>query len=269
MSIQTNLPKFRKNKKIAVITGASSGMGYTFALELDRILRTTDELWLIARSKEKLDDLARKLRIKTRVIPMDLTDPKSFDAFERLLCGELPVIRFLINCAGLGYMGSFLNVEQQYHTEMIACNCIGLTRITRMCLPYMTGNGRVIQLASSAAFLPQPDFAVYAASKAYVLSLSKALSEELRDRAVYVTTVCPGPVSTPFFDKAEVFGKTLAIKKYIMETPERVVRQALTDSLRRKRMSVCGLPMKAFYLLTKLVPERFILTCMRLMKVSG
>ena len=132
----------------------------------------------------------------------------------------------------------------------------------------MAWNGRIIQLASSAAFLPQPDFAVYAASKAYVLSLSTALSEELRGRGIYVTSVCPGPVATPFFDKAEVFGKQLAIKKYVTVTPERVVLQALKDSRRRKRMSVCGIPMKAFYLLTKLVPERFILFCMRIMKVS-
>ncbi len=258
----------KRNRRIAIITGASSGMGYTFALELDRILKTTDELWLIARRKEQLQELSDRLRIRTRVIPMDLTDHESFSGFEKMLREERPVIRFLINCAGLGYMGSFLNVDERYQTETISLNCIGLTRMTRMCLPYMSWNGRVIQLASSAAFIPQPDFAVYAASKAYVLSLSKALSEELRGRAVYVTSVCPGPVSTSFFDKAEVFGKTLAVKKYIMETPERVVHQALVDSRNRKRMSVCGIPMKAFYLLTKLVPEKLIFACMRLMKVS-
>lgn len=258
----------RKNKRIAIITGASSGIGYTFARELDQILRTTDELWLIARSRERLTELSEKLRMKTRVIPMDLTDAADFVSFEQLLQEELPSIRFLINAAGLGFMGAFLDVERHCEEETIMCNCIGLTRMTRMCLPYMAWNGRIIQLASSAAFLPQPDFAVYAASKAYVLSLSTALSEELRGRGIYVTSVCPGPVATPFFDKAEVFGKTLAIKKYVTVSPERVVRQALQDSRRRRRMSVCGVPMKAFYLLTKLVPERFILFCMRIMKVS-
>lgn len=257
-----------KNKKIAIITGASSGIGYTFALELDKILHTTDELWLIARSEERLKELSEKLHMKTRIIPMDLTNAESFAAFEALLQEELPSVRFLINAAGLGFMGAFLDVEKQCEEETIMCNCIGLTRMTRMCLPYMAWNGRIIQLASSAAFLPQPDFAVYAASKAYVLSLSTALSEELRGRGIYVTSVCPGPVATPFFDKAEVFGKTLAIKKYVTVTPERVVRLALKDSRRCKRMSVCGIPMKAFYLLTKLVPERFILFCMRMMKVS-
>lgn len=258
----------RKNKRIAIITGASSGIGYTFALALDRILHTTDELWLIARNEERLQELSEQLTMKTRIIPMDLTKSESFVSFEELLKKELPSIRFLINAAGLGFMGEFLDVEQRCEEETIMCNCIGLTRMTRMCLPYMAWNGRIIQLASSAAFLPQPDFAVYAASKAYVLSLSTALSEELRGRGIYVTSVCPGPVATPFFGKAEVFGKQLAIKKYVTVTPERVVLQALKDSRRRKRMSVCGIPMKAFYLLTKLVPERFILFCMRMMKVS-
>lgn len=258
----------RKNKRIAIITGASSGIGYTFALALDQILHTTDELWLIARSRERLEELSGKLRIKTRIIPMDLTNTADFDSFEQLLHKERPSIRFLINAAGLGFMGAFMDVEQRFLEEMIMCNCIGLTRMTRMCLPYMAWNGRVIQLASSAAFLSQPDFAVYAASKAYVLSLSTALCEELRERGIYVTSVCPGPVSTPFFDKAEVFGKTLAIKKYVMVSPERVVQKALRDSRRRRRMSVCGLPMNAFYLLTKFVPERLILFCMRIMKVA-
>ncbi len=257
-----------KNKRIAVITGASSGIGYTFAKTLDRILHTTDEIWLIARSEDRLRELSEQLRIKSRIVPMDLTNAADFDSFERLLKKELPSIRILVNAAGLGFMGAFMDVEQQCQEEMILCNCIGLTRMTRMCLPYMAWNARIIQLASSAAFLPQPDFAVYAASKAYVLSLSTALGEELRGRGIYVTSVCPGPVLTPFFDKAEVFGKTLAIKKYVMVTPERVVMKALRDSKRRKRMSVCGIPMKAFYALTRFVPNRFILFCMRIMKVA-
>ena len=119
--------------------------------------------------------------------------------------------------------------------------------------------------ASSAAFLPQPGFAVYAATKSYVLSYSQALAEELRPKRVFVTAVCPGPVSTEFFDKAEVHGRSFAIKKYVMETPERVVERALRDSRRKRRVSVCGLPMKAFYLLCKLLPHRLILLFMRIL----
>lgn len=258
----------RKNKRIAVVTGASSGIGYTFARTLDQILHTTDEIWLIARNRERLTELSKQLRMKARIIPMDLTSSSDITSFEHLLQEELPSIRILINAAGLGFMGEFMDVEQRFQEETILCNCVGLTRMTRICLPYMAWNARIIQLASSAAFLPQPDFAVYAASKAYVLSLSTALGEELRERGIYVTSVCPGPVSTPFFDKAEVFGKRLAIKNYVMVTPEHVVLQALRDSKRRKRMSVCGVPMKAFYALTKLVPERFLLFCMRILKVA-
>ena len=130
----------------------------------------------------------------------------------------------------------------------------------------MKKNSRIIQLASSAAFMPQPDFAVYAATKSYVYSLSRALSEELRQRKIYVTAVCPGPVDTPFFDIAEKDGKTLAIKKLTMASPEKVVEQAISDSFHKKRTSVYNPYIKMFYVLAKIIPHQWILYIMRFMK---
>lgn len=251
--------------KIAIITGASSGMGYETALQLDRILQKTDEIWLIARNKHKMEELSGRLRNRTRILPLDLTKEDSFSFLEMLLEEKKPQVRFLINCAGFGYVGFCEQIPAAEQTAMIECNCIGLTRMTTCCMPYFIKNARVIQFASSAAFLPQPGFAVYAATKSYVLSYSQALAEELRPKRVFVTTVCPGPVSTGFFDKAEIHGDTFAIKKYVMESPERVVQRALWDSRRKRRVSVCGLPMKAFYLLCKLLPHRLILIFMRIL----
>ncbi len=254
--------------KIAIITGASSGMGYETVLQLDRLLQRTDELWLIARSTDKLKELKSRLRNNVRIIPMDLTVPESFQTFSQLLAQTKPQIRFLINCAGFGFMGSVESIPLEQQADMVACNCVALTKMTKLCLPYLCKNARVIQFASSAAFMPQPNFAVYAASKAYVLSFSKALAEELRQKHIYVTSVCPGPVSTEFFDKAEVHGTTLAIKKYVMETPERVVNRALRDSCRKKTVSVCGLPMKAFYMLSQIVPDKILLLCLRVLQIA-
>lgn len=254
--------------KIAIITGASSGMGYEMTMQLDRILQRTDEVWLIARNTKKLKELKGRIRNNARIIPMDLTDPDSFETFSQLLELAKPQIRFLINCAGFGYMGAVSDIPMDEQIGMIECNCTGLTRMTKLCLPYLCTNARIIQFASSAAFVPQPDFAVYAATKAYVFSFSKALAEELRDRHIYVTSVCPGPVSTAFFDKAEVHGTTLAIKKYVMETPERVVERALKDSYLKKRISICGIPMKLFYGIACVVPDRFILLIMRFLKIA-
>ena len=149
---------------------------------------------------------------------------------------------------------------------MIDLNCRALTEITRLCIPWMKRGSRIIQLASSAGFLPQPGFAVYAASKSYVLSFSRALREELKDAGIHVTAVCPGPVRTEFFERAEKNGSTLALKKYVMTEAERVVTDALKASARRQSISVCTPVIKLFHLITRLLPHSLILSVMRSLK---
>ena len=182
------------------------------------------------------------------------------------LAKEKPTVRMLVNCAGYGVMGEFSKLNVQEELGMIDVNCKALTQITHMCIPYMRENSRIIQLASSAAFMPQPGFAVYAASKAYVNSFSRALAEELRKKKIYVTSVCPGPVDTPFFDLAEKDGKTLAIKKLAMALPEKVVEKAIQDSFHKRSVSVYSGYIKAFEVLAKTVPHKLLLTAMRYMK---
>ena len=126
----------------------------------------------------------------------------------------------------------------------------------------MKKKSRIIQLASSAAFLPQPGFAVYAATKSFVLSYSRALHQELKSRNIYVTAVCPGPVKTEFFDIAETTGEIPLYKRLVMANPRRVVAKAIRDSVAGRDISVYGLTMKAFDLLCKVFPHRFILMLM-------
>jgi hypothetical protein len=165
-------------------------------------------------------------------------------------------------------MGEFATSDILEETGMIDVNCKALTNITYICLPYMRKNSRIIQMASSAAFLPQPNFAVYAATKSYVLSFSRALGEELRDRKIYVTAVCPGPVDTPFFDIAERTGSTLAVKKLTITTADKVVEQAINDSFHKREKSVCTPLIKGFEVVAKAVPHRAILETMRFMPKS-
>lgn len=140
---------------------------------------------------------------------------------------------------------------------MVDLNCRALTRMTLLCLPYMHPGSRIINLASAAAFCPQPYFAVYAATKSYVLSFSRSLGEELKTRGITVTAVCPGPVDTPFFD---VSGKPQNfLKELTMAQPGPVVHQALKDSRKRKELSIYGLPMKLTYAGTKLLPHKLLL----------
>lgn len=251
---------------IIIITGASSGIGMEFAMQMDNYFSNIDEFWLVARSYEKLREVAKVLNHKTRLFPIDITDKKKLDLLEDAAVKHNTVLRMLINCAGYGIMGDFCEQERNLELGMVRLNCEALTELTHRMIPYMRPGSRIIQMASSAAFLPQPDFAVYAATKSYVLSFSRALGEELESAGIYVTSVCPGPVDTPFFKIAEATGSTLAIKKYTMVSAEKVVALALKDSYHRRPMSVCGLPMKAFRMLSKTVPHALILRILRQLK---
>lgn len=251
---------------IILITGASSGIGREFALQLDPYFTNMDEFWLIARNEKRLKETAKCLRHKARVLPMDITDPRSLDALEDLMIEQNAVVRILVNCAGFGLMGAFSEQPAENALSMIRVNCEALTEVTHRMIPYMRRNSRIVQLASSAAFLPQPDFAVYAASKAYVLSFSRALNEELRPLGIAVTGVCPGPVDTPFFEIAEQTGTTLALKKHVMAKPEQVVAQAIRDSYARRTLSVYSLPIKAFHVLSGLIPQDILLRIMGVLK---
>lgn len=254
-------------KKIAIITGASSGLGQEFAFQLDGLMGgSLDEIWLIARRRERLEELSKVLDVATRIFSMDVTDERDMGAFRETLAAEAVSIRILVNCAGYGLMGRFDGIPVEEQLGMLEVNCKALARMTYECIPYMCKNGRIIQLASSAAFVPQKYFAVYAAAKSCVLSFSRALREELKEKAIWVTAVCPGPVETEFFDIAEKYASTLAVKKLVMVSPQRVVRDALRDSCHKKAVSVCSLPMKVFRILTKIIPHGWFLSVMGLVK---
>lgn len=254
---------------VVIITGASSGIGREFAVQMDRYFSNIDEFWLVARSRDKLKELADSLHHKARVLSMDITKDAQLERLEDTVIEKHAIVRMLINCAGYGLMGAVERQDREEMLGMIRLNCEALTNLTHRMLPYMRRGSRIIQLASSAAFLPQPDFAVYAATKAYVLSFSRALGKELLDRGIYVTSVCPGPVRTHFFEIAERTGTTLFIKKYTYVSPERVVALALKDSYYCRTMSVCSLPIKAFRGLAKLAPHELILDGLMLLKRKG
>lgn len=254
---------------IVIITGASSGIGREFALQMDIHFDRIDEFWLVARSKQGLKETAGALRHKTRIFAMDITSSPNLDVLEDTLRARNATVRMLVNCAGYGLMGTFCEQNLEDALGMIRLNCVALTELTHRVIPYMRRNSRIIQLASSAAFLPQPDFAVYAATKAYVNSFSRALGRELRPLEIWVTSVCPGPVETPFFAIAEQGGTTLSIKKYVMAKPEAVVAQALRDSYFRRELSVYSLPIKGLHVVAKTLPHGSILHLMGLMKKKG
>lgn len=252
--------------KVAIITGASSGMGREFALQMDAIFENIDEFWLIARRNEELETLSKVLVHPCRIYAMDITKAGQSERLEYTLKLENAKVCILVNCVGYGLIGPMTDAPLKDTLGMIRTNCEALTEITYRTIPYMAKNARIIMLASSAAFLPQAGFAVYAATKSYVLSLSRALAHELHDKRIYVTAVCPGPVDTPFFDIAERTGTTLALKKKVMASPEDVVAKALEDSFLRREVSVYGAPMNAFRVLCKAIPHGCIMKVVDLIK---
>lgn len=243
-----------KHMNIAIITGASSGMGMEFARQLDNHLGKTDEIWLLARRREPMEQLAQDMRTKAKTIVIDMTSEKEMAQFAEVLAISNPRITVLVNCAGVGSYGEFVKQSSEDVSAMIRLNIMALTQMTGICLPYMRRGSRIIQIASGAAFVPQAAFAVYAATKSYVYSLSRALSKELQAKGISVTAVCPGPVNTPFLQHA--YGDLShmgGLKKLTMAKTECVVAKAIADCKMGKSVSVCGLPMKAFYLVTQSV----------------
>lgn len=237
-------------------------MGREMIVQLWEHFNGFDEMWIIARRKERMDELERLVGVTLRKFPLDLTEDRDRQILSQTLEMERPEVKFLVNAAGFGKIGRVDTLSLQNETDMVRLNCEALCAVTRMVLPYMSCNSRVIQFASSAAFLPQPGFAIYAATKAFVLSYSRALNQELKSSSIFVTAVCPGPVKTEFFDIAETTGEIPLYKRLMMANPRMVVAKAIRDSVAGRDISVYGLTMNAFCLLCKVLPHRWLLAVM-------
>ena len=197
--------------------------------------------------------------VSLRFFPMDITDRIQLERLKIELETIQPKVIFLVNAAGFGKIGKIGSLPLEAEMGMVQLNAQALLTVTHLVLPYMAKNGRIIQYASAAAFLPQPGFAIYAATKAFVLSYSRGLNTELKGRGICVTAVCPGPVKTEFFDIAESTGKIPLYKRLAMADPTKVVKQAIEDSIMGKSLSIYGITMKLFYILCKGIPHSWIL----------
>lgn len=248
--------------QIAIVTGASSGIGKEFVRQLSYCYPWLDEIWVIARREENLKQLQKRIDAKLRILPLDLRKDSSFFTIQKLLKTEKPHVKVLVNAAGFGKIGKVSECTTNTIQGMITLNCTALTKMTTLCLPYCGKRSHVIQIASAAAFVPQPGLAVYAATKSYVLSLSRALRREVKQEGITVTTVCPGPVDTEFFQKAG--GSISFAKKACMAKADQVVHKAILDAAGGKELSVYGVPMNAVYVLCKIIPHRVLLAVMNL-----
>lgn len=164
-------------KKIAVITGASSGIGKEFATRISEY-GELDEVWVIARNMQKLEELRSKIPFSLKTISLDLSKNESFEEYEKLLSEEKPFIKLLINCSGFGKFQATEKVPVSENLNMVNLNCIALLAMTQISLKYMGEGSDIIEISSVAAYQPVPYINVYAATKAFVLSFSRGLSRE-------------------------------------------------------------------------------------------
>ena len=249
--------------KIAIVTGASSGMGKWFSIYSPTYFKDIEEVWLVGRNMNRLLKVASHIKVSTKVFALDLCNADDMKEFKDAINKTSPEIQLLVNSAGMGIIGRFDEMTSEDASSMIRINCEVLTSVIYGCIDYMCEDSRIINLASAAAFICQPQFAVYAATKSYVLSLSQALYLELKPRKIFVTAVCPGCVDTPFFNTAEKYQPIKKYKKLFMANERSVVSLALWDSLKKKPMSVYGLSMNLFYVICKFLPIKLITAFMK------
>ncbi len=246
--------------KIAIVTGASSGMGREFVVQLSDYVQV-DEIWVIARREAALGELAHQVKTKVRPVPMDLCDNSSFEAFASLLAQEKPEVKLLVNAAGFGKFGAYHKVSLEDESRMIDLNCKAVVLLTRLCLPYMTSGSHVLQLDSLSAFQPVPYITTYGATKAFVLSYSRAMNRELKSRGIRMMGMNPGWVKTEFFNHAFQTNGDHEVQYFnrLYEARD-CVATGLKDLYRSKKdYSIHGLPVKLQVLGVKLMPHRIVM----------
>lgn len=250
--------------KIAIITGASSGLGEKFALQIDKSRPEIEEIWLIARREDRLKALAEKLTKKSKVLSLDITSAEDLQKYSTTLKTENACVGILINNAGYGKIGNFTELKTEDNVGMVSLNCEALTAITALTLPYITENGEIINSCSIASFAPNTRMAVYSATKAYVMSLSRALRVELKSRKINVLAVCPGPMDTEFLPLAGIQkGTSRTFDTLPRVSPEKVAEKSLIASKRKKAVYTNRFFYKFYRILAKLLPHSLV------MKLAG
>ena len=243
--------------KVAIITGASSGIGKQFALQIKDKCQF-DEVWLIARNQARLDETASQLGFPTRTFSVDLSDTANFTPFLDVLNEVKPEITMLINCSGFGKFEAFMDTPIDESLNMVDLNCKAVIAMTYHCIPFMPKGAKILNVASVAAYQPIPYINVYAATKSFVFYFSRALNRELKKAGISVTAVCPFWTKTAFFDRA--IKKEGIVKKYaVMYDPADVVKKAYKDALKRKDVSIYGKYAKMQCALTKMICHKTVM----------
>lgn len=246
--------------KIAVITGASSGLGREYAMAVANSRKEIDEIWLIARREDKLRETAESISTKTRLLPLDITDSGCIDKYFALLSEVKPTVLLLINNAGFGRLGNFDTVSAKDNGGMVRLNCEALTVMTSLTLPFMEKGAEIINVCSIAAFAPNTGMSVYSSTKAYVMSFSRALRSELKSRGINVLAVCPGPMDTEFLPLAGIAkGSSRTFDTLPRVNPAVMARKSLAASAKKRGVYTNRLFFKFYRVIAKILPHSIVM----------
>lgn len=245
--------------KTAIITGASAGLGREFVKQLPELFPDIEEYWLVARNKDKLISAAKSVPVQCRIFPLDLTDDSSYKKIADYAAQMKPEVWMLINNAGMGYLGNVGEGDVERQTKMTDLNVKAPTAITHIFLPYMVKGACVLNVSSIASFCPNPRMTVYSSTKAYISSFTLGLSEELREKGITATAVCPGPMDTEFIYKGEIKGSSKTFDTLPYCDPGKVARGALIAAGLGKTVWTPTAFYKFYRLAAKITPVKIMM----------
>ncbi len=246
---------------IAIITGASSGLGVEFLKEISRMYTDLDEIWLVARRADRLNELAdNNTSVKCVALPLDLTLDSAYEMLEAKLSESNANVSILVNNAGMGKVGNIADMDYSGQAAMVDLNCKGLTAVTTLCLKHMSKGSQIINICSIASFAPNTRMVTYSSTKAYVMSFTKGLRDELKPLGINCTCVCPGPMRTEFLSVANIapgVSKTFDTLPY--SDPNKVARNTLKAAEKNRCVYTPLFLFKLFRLLAKLLPHNLVM----------
>ncbi len=244
--------------KIAVVTGASSGLGREYVRQIVRRYPELEKIVVIARRKERLEALKSEISDKVEPLPLDLTQESSWKAYTDYLSENDADVRLLVNNSGLGVLGRFDRRDCEGQVRMVDVNVRAVVAMTNVTLPYMQEGGRIINISSIASFCPNPNMTVYSSTKAFLSSFSRGVREELKEQRINLLAVCPGPMDTEFLEVADIKGNSKMFRMLPYCKPEKVVAGSLRASDRGRAVYTNRFFFKFYRVLAKLLPHALL-----------
>ncbi len=246
--------------RIAVITGASSGLGTEYVKAVLRDREDIEKIWIIARRTDRLEKLKEELGDKIIPLTLDITSEECVESYRAMLKEHNAQVALLINCAGYGKLGNFHDISVADNGGMVRLNCEALTVMSSVTIPYMPKGSEIINVCSIASFAPNTRMAVYCSTKAYVMSLSRCMREELKELGINVIAVCLGPMDTEFLKRANIEkGTSHTFDTLPRVDPTGAATRSLKASARKRAVYTDRAFYKFYRVLAKILPHSIVM----------